>query len=71
MRERVQKWGRRSAPLTQENSGINRQITTHADTPHGSKGTEGDVVWRGTTSGGEDTDDKQGDIEGPPKNRLV
>ena len=67
MRERVQQ----SITLTQENSGINWQITTHADTPHGSKGTEGDVVWRGTTSGGEDPDDKQGDVEGPSKNRPV
>ena len=53
--------------LTQENGGINWQITTHADTPHCGKGTKSDIVWRGATGSSEDTNDKQGDIEGPSK----
>ena len=45
IRKRILKWGKQMMMLTQENGGINWQITTNADTPHGGKGTEGDVIW--------------------------
>ena len=62
----IKGWSKTGMMLTEEDGRIDWEVTAHTDTPHGGKRTEGNVTRRGSGSGGEDSNDKQGGIEGPP-----
>ena len=62
------KHGRMEGPDTQEDSGINWQIAADANAPHGDERTKGNVIGRAPSGDGEHSDDKQRDVERPPKN---